>query len=154
MVAVFSAAASCRDEREPEPSPVPPMVMGGGMPHGDHSPRYGGTVWMHGDLHFEVILDPSGRHRVYFSDAARVELPAAVGSDVRIVVARPEEEPETLELGIDEFGESWVAEGRPVDDPESRAEVSFVYEGEPYSIDLPFVAEPVDPNAPDPHRMP
>ena len=124
------------------------------MAHGDHNPKYGGTVWMHGDLHFEVVLDPSGEHHVYFSDADRIELPAAVASDVTITIVRTDGDAEPLELEIDEFGESWMAMGRPVEDPEARALVSFVHEGAPYEIDLPFIAEPVDPNAPDPHAMP
>ncbi len=124
------------------------------MAHGDHNPKNGGTVWMHGDLHFEVVLNEAGEHHVYLSDAYRMELPAAVASDVQITILRTEGEPETLELVIDEFGESWVATGRAVEDPEARAVVTFVHEGEPYEIDLPFVAEPMDPNAPDPHVMP
>lgn len=152
VTAVFSIGVACRDD--PPPPPVEAAPIPGMLPHGDHSPRYGGTVWMHGDLHFEVVLEASGEHRVYFSDAARVELPAAVASDVSLVVSRPGEEPETLELEIDEFGESWIAEGHAVDDPETRVLVSFRYEGEPYEIDLPFVAEPPDPNAPDPHAVP
>ena len=107
---------------------------------------------MHGDLHFETVLDPGGAHRVYFSDATRVELPAAVATDVTITVLRPSEEPEPLELSIDGYGESWEAAGRPVTDLESRALVRFVFEDAPYEIELPFLAEPPDPSAPDPHH--
>ncbi|MGH9318330.1 MAG: hypothetical protein ACRD21_03915 [Vicinamibacteria bacterium] len=119
-----------------------------GVAHGDHTPYHEGLVLMHGDLHFEVVLDRGGRHRVYLTDAVRNELPASAASEVRIIVIRSEtQSPEALELAIDEFGESWIASGRPVEDGESRALVSLVHEGRPYEIELPFFAADV----PDPH---
>jgi hypothetical protein len=108
---------------------------------------------MHGDLHFEVVLDPGGRHQVYLTDAVRTELPASAASEVTVEVLRPGEEPEKLSLRIDEFGESWIAEGRPVPAmKESRALVALVHQGERYEIELPFVAPPRDPAAADPHQ--
>lgn len=150
--AMLLLCAACAPPSEDAPSPraedAPPMA------HGDHDAKYGGTVWMHDDLHFEVVLSATGEHHVYFSDAYRVELPASVATDVHVTILRTEGEPEPLELVIDEFGESWVAKGRAVEDLESRAVVTFVHDGEPYEIDLPFASEPMDPNAPDPHVMP
>jgi len=108
---------------------------------------------MHGDLHFEVRLDPEGGHRIYLTDAVRDELPASAASEVTITVIRPgEKDKETLVLEIDEFGESWIAKGKPEIEEESRAVVALVHEGERYEIELPFLAEPLDPEAPDPHR--
>ena len=110
-------------------------------------------VLMHGDLHFEVLLDREGRHRVYLTDAVRNELPASAASEVTVTVLRPgDEEPEVLTLEVDEFGESWIASGRPVVEEDSRALVGLVHESERYEIELPFLPEPVDPDAPDPHR--
>ena len=110
---------------------------------------------MDGDLHFEVIFDPGGHHRVYLTDAVRSELPASAASQVSITVLRPGgAPPEALSLHIDEYGESWVAEGNPVEDKDSRALVSLTYQGEPYEIELPFAIKPVDPAAPDPHAQP
>ena len=40
-----------------------------GMAHGNHNPKYGGTVLMNGDMHFEVVLNRDGTYHVYFSDA-------------------------------------------------------------------------------------
>jgi hypothetical protein len=121
--------------------------------HGDHSPHHGGLVLMHGDLHFEVLLDPAGRHRVYLTDAVRTELPAAAASEVTVKVLRPAEDPEMLALQIDEFGESWVAEGKPVTAlEETRAVVALVHQDERYEIELPFLPPPPDPAAPDPHQ--
>jgi hypothetical protein len=121
--------------------------------HGDHNPKYGGVVLMHGDLHFEVVLDPIGRHRVYFSDAFREELPASTVSGVRVTLQRTNEAPEPLTLQIDEHGESWIASGGGVDDPETVARVEFTYQGAPYSIEVPFTPTAPDPAAPDPHQQ-
>jgi hypothetical protein len=104
---------------------------------------------MHGDLHFEVLLDPEGRHRVYLTDAVRNELPASSASEVTVTVLRPgEKDAEALVLEIDEFGESWIASGRPVTAEDSRAVVALVHQGERYEIELPFLPEPLDPEAP------
>jgi hypothetical protein len=109
---------------------------------------------MHGDLHFEVILDPGGHHRISLTDAVRNELPATAASEVTLTVIRPGGAPEErLALEVDEFGESWVASGRPVAEKDSRALVSLVHEGERYEIELPFLPQPLDPAAPDPHHQ-
>ena len=152
VLIVLLVSVVCGEQPAQELAPV--VDSGGVMPHGDHTPRYGGTVWMHGDLHFEVVLSPSGEHRIYFSDASRVELPAAVGEDVTVVIHRSEEDMESLELKIDEFGEAWQTSGMPVEELDATAVVSFIYENEPYEIELPFIAAVPDPAAPDPHKMP
>jgi hypothetical protein len=108
---------------------------------------------MDGDLHFEVVFDPGGHHRVYLTDAVRGELPASAVSQVGITLLRPGAvPPEALTLHVDEFGESWVAEGAPVAEKDSRARVSLTYQGAPYEIELPFSNAPADPAAPDPHH--
>lgn len=139
--------ASCSSE---PPSPAPRVEAA--VAHGDHNPHHGGMVFMHGDLHFEVVLDPAGRHRIYLTDAVRTELPAAAATDVSITILRPGgNAPEELRPAIDEFGESWVAEGAPIEEVESRAVVALTYEGAPYSIEIPFLTPAPDPEAPDPH---
>lgn len=109
------------------------------MPHGDHSPHYGGTVWMYKDTHFEVVLDPAGHHRVYFSDATRQDLPASVASSVAFTIERPHFSPETVRGVIDEQGESWRVEGAPVKPAGVSVRVSFSMNDESYFIDVPFV---------------
>lgn len=126
-------------------------MTGSMMAHGDHSPRYGGHVFMHGDLHFEVVLGAAGEHRIYFSDAMRSELPAAVAEDVRLTVRRSGEtgdELEPLRTRIDEFGEAWTASGRPIESEDAVAIVYFRFEGSPYEIEVPFLMAPptVDPH--------
>jgi hypothetical protein len=106
--------------------------------HGDHTPRYGGVVFMHGDLHFEVVLATHGRYRVYFSDATRAELPASVASDVTVTITSGGADGRLLRASIDEAGESWIVEDRPIGDPLATARISFVSGGGPYFIDIPF----------------
>ena len=111
------------------------------MPHGDHNPHHGGVVMMKGDdLHYEVVLDPSGRdHRVYFTDAVREELPASVASEVVVTIKRRSASDETVGMQIDEAGESWVGRSRPIGDPaRTTVRLAFSIRHEPYWIDLPF----------------
>jgi hypothetical protein len=137
-----------RGNAAPAPAPTPMATM----PHGDHRPHHGGLVLMDGDLHFEVVFDSGGHHRVYLSDAVRNELPASAVSQVTITVLRPgDAPPEPLTLHVDDYGESWVADGRPVDRTDSRAVVSLTYQGAPYEIELPLASVPPDPAAPDPN---
>ena len=134
---LLGSSASC--DREPgaeAATAVPGMVEV--APHGDHTPRYGGVVFMHGDLHFEVVLAPDGRHRIYFSDASRAELPASVASDVTVTITTGTTGSRALDARIDQAGESWIAEGAPVADPLATARIAFVSGGGPYFIDVPF----------------
>lgn len=108
-------------------------------PHMDHSPRHGGLVMMLGDLHYEVVLDPGGRHRMYFTDATRAELPPYIASEVTIVITRREGDAEPLVARIDAEDGAWIAEGRQVDDIGAVGRIDFTLKGqEPYWIDLPF----------------
>lgn len=120
-------------------------------PHGDHSPHHGGVVMMKGDMHYEVVLDAEGRYRLYFTDASRADLPAAAAANASITLMRKGEQPEGIELQIDDAGESWVGQGRPVKDPSTTtARVAYTIRGEePYWIDLPF---DIKTSATDPHR--
>jgi hypothetical protein len=106
--------------------------------HADHLPRHGGLVLMNGDLHFEVILNKAGRHRVYFSDAVRAELPASIASELTITITQHQNVSETLKARIDTDGKRWVADGKPVDDVNAVARVAFTAQGKPYWIDVPF----------------
>jgi hypothetical protein len=107
--------------------------------HGDHKPHHGGVVFMKGnDLHYEVVLDASGRaHHVYFSDALREALPASVATGVVLTIRHPAEE--RIAMQIDDTGESWIGSGRRVDAPGgATARLAFSVDREPYFIDIPF----------------
>jgi hypothetical protein len=115
--------------------------MAGAVPHGNHDPKYGGVVLMNGDLHFEAVLRRDGRYQVYFSDATRAELPAAIASSVTVTVTRASGAPEAIDLHIDESGECWTGQGRAVDDPAPSARIAYTAKSspeKPYWIDMPF----------------
>ena len=112
-----------------------------GMDHGDHNPHHGGVVYMYDDMHYEVVLDPNGHHRVYFTDSAREDLPASVASSVTLTVERPQAEPETLTGEIDAQGESWLMKGTAVRQMGTSVRVAFVARGAQYRIDVPFIPQ-------------
>ena len=94
---VAAAAAAPAAATAPADAPL------AGMQHGDHNAHHGGVVYMYDDMHYEVVLDPAGHHRVYFSDATREDLPASVVSKVTLTVERPKADPEPLSGTIEEM---------------------------------------------------
>jgi hypothetical protein len=148
VVALTAAlAAACSG---PAPSPPPAATVaprdaqhaGITEPHGDHSPQHGGLVLMNGDVHYEVVMDPSGRYELWFSDAIRTELPASIASRARIDVARPGAPTESLPLAIDEAGESWVGQGQPISGDGVMIKVTYALKGAPHEIEIPFTGVP------------
>lgn len=122
-------------------APKPPadsQHQGLTMPHGDHTPHHGGMVLMRDDLHYEVVFDRAGRHRVWFTDAVRSDLPASVAGRVTMTITRPGAPPETLTLTIDDAGESWIANGQPVTGDGVTVKVTYTVDNTPYDIELPF----------------
>ena len=93
---------------------------------------------MNGELHYEVVIDPNGRHAVWFSDAVREDLPASVASKVTMIVTKPAASPEALTLAIDDSGESWVANGQPLAGGDVMVKLLLVTRGEPFEIEIPF----------------
>lgn len=109
-------------------------------PHGDHTPKHGGLVLMNGDVHYEIVLAPDGRHQLWFSDALRNELPASVASGVSMEVSRPASESERVALAIDEAGEAWVGRGRPLSGDGVVVTVRYTLHGDaqPHEIEIPY----------------
>ena len=125
----------------PAPKPNDAQHAGLTTPHGDHSPHHGGIVLMQGELHYEVVLDPQGKHAVWFSDAVREDLPASVASKVEMIVMRPNAPAEPLALAIDESGESWLTSGKPLAGDDVMVKLTFVARGEPVEIEIPYVPQ-------------
>ncbi len=109
-------------------------------PHGDHTPHQGGLVLMNGDVHYEVVMHPTGKYELWFSDAVRTELPASVATNVRVHVTRPGAPEETIALAIDDAGESWVGQGQAVSGEGVMVKVTYDLRGIPHEVEMPFVA--------------
>ncbi len=145
MVLTLLAATACSSKPEAPPAeaakrPADQQHAGITTPHGDHSPHHDGIVMMNGEMHYEVVLDKSGKHRVWFSDAVREDLPASIAANVVMVVTRPMGVAETLALSIDDSGESWVAAGAPLDESGTMVTLRYAVRGEPFEIEIPFVS--------------
>jgi hypothetical protein len=144
VLGFFALAAACSPTPAVPPADTttkPPDSQHAGIttPHGDHSPHHGGIVMMNGELHYEVVFDKTGKHRVWFSNAVREDLPASTATGVVMVITRPMGASETLALSIDESGESWVAAGSPLDESGTMVKVAYSVRGVPFEIDIPFV---------------
>ena len=143
-LAVIALVATACSSQPPEPVSTPAarpndsQHAGITTPHGDHSPHHGGIVLMQGELHYEVVIDPGGKHAVWFSDAVRAELPASVASKVEMTVMRPGTPPEPVPLAIDDSGESWIGTGKPVTGNDVMVKLTFVARGEPFEIEIPY----------------
>jgi hypothetical protein len=143
MLAVLPLCGACSSEpqsasassKQPEEAPEDHAAAA----HGDHTPHHGGTVYMKGDLHFEIVLSGDGSHRIYFSDAMRAELPAATASDVTLTFSGGEAPEQTLKAEVDASGESWIAKGSPAKGDGITARFAFVVDDEPYWIDVPYI---------------
>jgi hypothetical protein len=114
------------------------MPPASGMKHGNHIPKYGGVVLMNGDLHFEVVLKPTAEYTIYFSDAARQELPASTVSNVTITVKRPRIEPEVVHLRIGDAGENWIGSGKPITSPATEVRVDYLFHGQDFWAEVPY----------------
>ena len=141
IVAALVTAAACSSKPAPQPpaavdKPKDAQHSGITTPHGDHSSHHGGLVMMAGDVHYEVVFDSSGKHRVWFSDSVREDLPASIARDVAMVVTPKMGSVETLALKIDESGESWVADGHPLASGD-MVKVTYSMKGEPFEVEIP-----------------
>jgi len=136
-----SAAQSGDDAAESVAAAARPSdgTHSAGIPHGDHTPKYGGIVMMNGDLHFEVVATPGGEFRVYFSDEMRRELPASIVSEVEIAVMTVGKPPVVMKLNVDEAGEYWAGHGQLMADAATTLRVSYQSEGEKYWIDIQWM---------------
>jgi hypothetical protein len=109
----------------------------GGPAHGNHDPHHDGFVSMYLDLHIEVVLPENGGVQVYYTDAARAELPAAVVSDVAVEIERKRAKPETVTMSISPGGDFWQGKSKVVTDAETMVRVAFLFEGKPVILEVP-----------------
>ena len=138
LLAALTACSRPTEQAQPATTSTPPDAQHAGIttPHGDHSPHHGGIVMMNGEIHYEVVFDKDGRHRVWFSDAVRGDLPASIASNVVMVVTPRMGATETFALKIDDSGESWIADGHPLAGGD-MVRLTYAVRGEPFEIEIP-----------------
>jgi hypothetical protein len=143
-VGLFVSIVGCSKEKDPPRTVINPTDAGGapiaGMAHGNHNPKYGGVVLMNGDLHFEVVVNADGHYALYFSDAGRQELPASSVSGVTLGIKRPGFRVETIDMKINDTGESWIGTSGSVDDRNTDIYISFTFQGKRCTSSMPFFA--------------
>jgi hypothetical protein len=141
LVAVMFAGTACSSQPADVPraatnKPVDSQHAGITTPHGDHSPHHGGMVLMNGEVHYEVVFDGAGKHRVWFSNAVRDDLPASIASNVVMVVTPKMGAAETFAFKIDDAGESWIADGHPLASGDV-VKLTYSLHREPFQIEIP-----------------
>jgi hypothetical protein len=137
---VLSGACSSKPAQQPAAAterPVDTQHAGSTTPHGDHSPHHGGVVLMNGEVHYEVVFDSQGKHRVWFSDSVREDLPASMASEVVMAVTPKMGAATTFALKIDDSGESWVADGSHPLAGGDMVKLTYKLRGEPFEIEIP-----------------
>jgi hypothetical protein len=112
------------------------------LAHEDHSSRHGGFVMMFLEMHFELVLPEEGGVQLYYSDATRIEMPASVVSSVAIEIERPGLPTESVAMSISDSGDYWHGDSAVVVDPDSIVRVAFLYQGEPFILDIPYSVFP------------
>jgi hypothetical protein len=129
LLSIFAALAGAATARDPGAH--------GGPAHGNHDPHHDGFVSMYLDLHIEVVAPAAGGVRLYYTDAVRAELPAAVVSDVEVQIERKRAKPETVTMSISPSGDFWHGRARPLTDPEAIIRVAFLFGGQPVILEVP-----------------
>ena len=102
----------------------------------DHIPHHRGVLTMNGDLHFETVVEETGRVTVYFSDAYRRPLPHSVVSDTEVILNPDQAEAEELEVRPDPSGTYWEGQGSAIRNTGTTVQVVYSYQDEPYGIEL------------------
>ena len=108
-----------------------------GVVHGDHDAHHGGFVMMYRDLHCEVVIKAGGDVQLYYTDAARADLPASVVSQVAVEIERPAGKSESVTMRLSAGGDYWEGKAKAAITPTSMLHVAFVFQAEPVVVNLP-----------------
>lgn len=110
-----------------------------GVVHGDHDAQHGGFVMMYQDLHVELVMPPAGGVKLYYTDAARGELPAAVVSEVAVEIARTGAKTESVTMSVSAGGDAWEGKSAPLPDAKAMVHIAFLYNAAPVLFNVPAV---------------
>ena len=105
--------------------------------HEDHNSRYGGFVMMFLEMHFEIVAPETGGVRIYYSNEMRIDMPASVVSDVAVEIERSGGIYESVIMSISDDGGHWGGDSSPIINPDSIVRLAFLFQGEPFVLDIP-----------------
>ncbi len=105
--------------------------------HEDHNSRHGGFVMMFLEMHFEIVAPDTGGVRIYYSNEMRIDMPASVVSDVAVEIERPGGIYESVTMSISDDGGHWGGDSSPIINPDSIVRLAFLFQGEPFVLDIP-----------------
>jgi hypothetical protein len=93
-------------------------------------------------MHFEVVVVEAGGIELYLSDAIRMQLPAVTVSEVVVEIERTDGSVEFVNMAMSASGDAWSGPSKPVTDADSTVRIGFLFNGEPFFIDIPAMAFP------------
>ncbi len=111
-------------------------------PHTDHNPHHRGVLNMTGNLHFETVLEDTGRVQIYFTDEFRRPLPPSIVSDLEVILHPEEPGEEEIETSPDPSGEFLEGQGKPLTADAAALLVAYKYNGAGHAT-LVEVAHPL-----------
>lgn len=130
---------------------IPVLALGHGEEeHGNHDAKHDGFVMMYLEMHFELVVPEQGGIQLYYSDALRNDLPAAVVADVSVEIERSGNNIEPVAMMISASGDHWMGESTPVTSIDDIVRVAFLFQGEPFVLDIPAMVLPRFMDAPTP----
>ncbi|MBI4471193.1 MAG: DUF3347 domain-containing protein, partial [Acidobacteria bacterium] len=112
-------------------------------PHTDHNPHHRGVLSMTGNLHFETVLEDTGRVRIYFTDEFRRPQPPSVVSDLEVIFNPEEASEEEIKVRPDASGQFWEGHGKPLTADTAALLVAYTYDGAEHAT-LVEVAHPLN----------
>jgi hypothetical protein len=91
VLSLLSTTALAHDERQHVAEPERPQDAPPGLRHHDHTPLHGGIVLMSGDDHAELLAEPGGVYRLWYTDGWRRPLTSDVKATLVVKTAAGDE---------------------------------------------------------------
>ena len=110
-----------------------------------HSPDYdppfhgGIVVELEGELHYEVVVLPSGELQIWFSDLHRRPMAAAEVTDVAAEVDHADKSVEPVDMHISNDGNYWTGTAH-LKGPSDIVRVGFVYQQVPTGANIMYAS--------------
>lgn len=130
---------------------IPALAFGHGEEtHGNHDAKHGGFVMMFLEMHFELVVGEEGGVQLYYSDPMRNDLPASVVADVTVEIERENKSIEFVPMIMSVAGDFWEGSSESLNSEKDIVRVGFLFQGEPFVLDIPAMVLPQFMDAPIP----